>query len=85
MIRELIKLPYAYNPLEPMMSSETLQYHHDKHYSGYISNLFPELTTPSPALDSILYDEIHSANGYLFRSVLKQTQLLIKQTILLYC
>ena len=64
MIRELIKLPYAYNPLEPMMSSETLQYHHDKHYSGYISNLFPELTTPSPALDSILCEQFGSVEAF---------------------
>jgi len=39
MVHELIKLPYAYNALEPIMSTETLQYHHGKHNAGYISKL----------------------------------------------
>ena len=106
MKHELMKLPYAYDALEPMMSSETLQYHHDKHHAGYISklnnlivnsefessslveiikhgsgaifnnaaqvynhdfffsNLFPELTTPSPALDSILCEQFGSVEAF---------------------
>lgn len=39
MKHELMKLPYAYDALEPMMSAETLQYHHDKHHAGYVSKL----------------------------------------------
>lgn len=36
---ELPELPYAYNALEPVMSEETLHYHHDKHFQTYIDNL----------------------------------------------
>jgi superoxide dismutase, Fe-Mn family len=31
MKHELPDLPYAYNALEPYMSQETLEYHHDEH------------------------------------------------------
>lgn len=29
-------LPYAYDALDPYMSAETLEYHHDKHHLAYI-------------------------------------------------
>lgn len=32
-------LPYPYNGLEPQISSDTLHYHHDKHYQKYVDNL----------------------------------------------
>jgi Fe-Mn family superoxide dismutase len=34
---ELPKLPYAYDALDPYMSAETLEFHHDKHHLAYIS------------------------------------------------
>ncbi|NCO01682.1 MAG: superoxide dismutase [Epsilonproteobacteria bacterium] len=106
MVHELIKLPYAYNALEPIMSTETLQYHHGKHHAGYISklnslipgteyetkslvemikhaegaifnnaaqvynhdffwtNLSPENTTPSLALDSIINAQFGSVEAF---------------------
>lgn len=33
---ELPDLPYSYDALVPYMSAETLEYHHDKHHSGYV-------------------------------------------------
>jgi superoxide dismutase, Fe-Mn family len=33
---ELPELPYAYDALDPFMSSETLEYHHDKHHNAYV-------------------------------------------------
>lgn len=33
---ELPALPYAYDALGPYMSSETLEYHHDKHHNAYV-------------------------------------------------
>ena len=36
---ELPPLPYAYDALQPYMSAETLQYHHDKHHKAYVDNL----------------------------------------------
>lgn len=35
---ELPALPYAYDALAPVMSSETLEFHHDKHHNAYVVN-----------------------------------------------
>ena len=35
---ELPALPYAYEALQPFMSKETLEYHHDKHHQAYVTN-----------------------------------------------
>lgn len=32
----LPELPYAYDALQPYMSQETLEYHHDKHHKAYV-------------------------------------------------
>jgi len=32
----LPELPYAYDALQPYMSAETLEYHHDKHHNTYV-------------------------------------------------
>ncbi|ODA66883.1 Superoxide dismutase [Mn] [Methyloligella halotolerans] len=32
-------LPYAYDALQPYMSAETLEYHHDKHHQKYVDTL----------------------------------------------
>ena len=34
---ELPDLPYAYDALQPYMSAETLEYHHDKHHNAYVT------------------------------------------------
>src|SRR6478735_2391960 len=31
-------LPYAHDALQPYMSRETLEYHHDKHHKAYVAN-----------------------------------------------
>ena len=36
---ELIKLPYDANALEPVISKETLGFHHGKHLNAYVNNL----------------------------------------------
>ncbi len=35
---ELPPLPYAYEALQPFMSKETLEFHHDKHHQAYVTN-----------------------------------------------
>ncbi|MFW1691532.1 superoxide dismutase, partial [Acinetobacter ursingii] len=32
-------LPYAYDALEPHISKETLEFHHDKHHQTSVTNL----------------------------------------------
>lgn len=39
MTHELPDLPYAKDALEPHISAETLDYHHDKHHQAYVTNL----------------------------------------------
>ena len=36
---ELIKLPYAANALEPVISQATIEFHHGKHLQAYVNNL----------------------------------------------
>lgn len=36
---ELPELPFARNALEPHISAETLEFHHDKHHATYVTNL----------------------------------------------
>lgn len=39
MKHELPSLPYDKKALEPHISAETLEYHHDKHHATYVTNL----------------------------------------------
>jgi Fe-Mn family superoxide dismutase len=39
MAYELPALPYDYNALEPHISRETMELHHDKHHATYVTNL----------------------------------------------
>ena len=39
MLHQLPELPYAHDALEPLLSKETLEYHHGKHHAGYVNKL----------------------------------------------
>jgi Fe-Mn family superoxide dismutase len=60
MTHELAPLPYAYDALEPVIDTMTMQIHHTKHHATYVSNLnatlekFPALQTKS--IDDLLRD-----------------------------
>jgi Fe-Mn family superoxide dismutase len=43
-------LPYAYDALEPVIDTLTMQIHHDKHHAAYVANLNAALKD-SPLLD----------------------------------
>lgn len=57
---ELAPLPYAYDYLEPVIDTETMKLHHDKHHQAYVNNLnaaiakYPDL--PYGCVDCILGD-----------------------------
>ena len=36
---QLIQLPYEANALEPVISKETIGFHHGKHLQAYVNNL----------------------------------------------
>jgi Fe-Mn family superoxide dismutase len=57
---QLSPLPYAYDALEPVIDTMTMQIHHDKHHAAYVNNLnaaiekHPELGGKS--LEALLAD-----------------------------
>ncbi|MGA7373777.1 MAG: superoxide dismutase [Methyloceanibacter sp.] len=60
MVFELMKLPYSYDALEPYMSAETLQYHHDKHHQAYVDMLNKLL--PGSGFEGLSLEEIVKAS-----------------------
>ena len=60
-------LPYAYNALAPAISEETMRYHHDKHYVGYVNKL-NELIVDTPFAGQPLEDIILSADGAIYNN-----------------
>lgn len=67
MEHQLMELPFAYNALEPYMSEETLQYHHDKHHMGYINKL-NELIKDTKFSEMHLVNIIKRADGPLLNN-----------------
>jgi Fe-Mn family superoxide dismutase len=67
MTHELMKLPFSYDALEPMMSAETLRFHHDKHHGGYVSKL-NNLIVNSEFESSTLVEIIKHAEGAIFNN-----------------
>jgi len=70
MALQLPDLPYSHDALAPIMSKETLEYHHDKHHKAYVDNANKILAgTP---LDSKSIEEIvvaaHGSNPGLFNN-----------------
>ena len=65
MTHELIKLPYANDALEPVISAETIQYHHGKHLKGYVDTL-NKLLPDSDLKDASLEDIVRKAEGKLY-------------------
>ena len=60
-------LPYAYDALAPAISEETMHYHHDKHYAGYVDRL-NELIVDTPFAGQPLEDIILSADGPVYNN-----------------
>ena len=60
-------LPYAYDALAPQVSEETLRFHHDKHYVGYVNKL-NELIVDTPYAEQPLEDIVVSADGAIFNN-----------------
>ena len=54
---ELPPLPYAYDALEPVVSKETMTFHHDKHHAAYTAKL-NEGVEKDPALQGKTIEEI---------------------------
>lgn len=60
-------LPYAHDALAPAISEETMRYHHDKHYVGYVNKL-NELVAGSPYEHLALEEIVRQADGPIFNN-----------------
>ncbi len=61
------ELPYAYDALAPQISEETLRFHHDKHYVGYVNKL-NELIVDTPYAGKSLEEIVLSADGAIYNN-----------------
>ena len=59
---ELMALPYAPEALEPVISKQTLEFHHGKHLAGYVNNL-NVLLKESPLAGLSLEEIVCKADG----------------------
>ena len=59
---ELMSLPYAIDALEPVISKQTLEFHHGKHLAGYVNNL-NALLEGSPLAGLPLEEIVCKASG----------------------
>ena len=63
----LIELPYAPDALEPVISAQTLGFHHGKHLQGYVNNLNAAL--PGSEFEGLALEEIVCrASGAVFNN-----------------
>lgn len=64
---ELISLPYSPNALEPVISAETIAFHHGKHLQTYVNNLNALL--PGSGFEEMALEEIVSkSEGGIFNN-----------------
>jgi superoxide dismutase, Fe-Mn family len=64
---ELPGLPYAKSALEPHISAETLEYHHDKHHAKYVATL-NELVSGTEFAELPLEQVIRQSTGKIFNN-----------------
>ena len=63
----LISLPYSLDALAPVISAETLSFHHGKHLQGYVDNL-NKLIAGTPFEEMPLEEIVRQADGPVFNN-----------------
>src|SRR5689334_7495883 len=74
---ELPRLPYEYNALEPVISAEVMQLHHDKHHMAYVTGANAALEKLQKArnkeievdMRAVLRDLSFNVNGHLLHTL----------------
>jgi Fe-Mn family superoxide dismutase len=64
---QLPPLPYPVDALAPVISAETLQFHHDKHHKKYVDTA-NQLLQSEPTQARTLEDLVRSSSGKLFNN-----------------
>lgn len=62
---ELVKLPYSTDALEPVISKQTVEFHHGKHLAGYVATL-NSLIKGTQYEELSLVDIVKGSEGKLF-------------------
>ncbi len=65
----LPELPYAYDALTPVISAETMRFHHDKHHATYVkttNELLAQVGGAAEDLETIVVNARRSGNQKLF-------------------
>jgi Fe-Mn family superoxide dismutase len=68
---DLPDLPYDYDALEPVISSRTMQFHHDKHHRAYVETtnaLLKDAKVSPDSLESVIRAAKASGNKKLFNN-----------------
>ncbi len=65
---ELITLPYGSKDLEPVISAQTLSFHHGKHLQAYVDNLNKLLPGSGLSEDLSLEEIVCKSNGGIFNN-----------------
>lgn len=68
---DLPELPYAYDALDPYMSAETLEYHHDKHHNAYVTKgneLIEKLDHMGDTLEEVVINAHKKGEQALFNN-----------------
>ena len=69
---ELPDLPYSKDELQPYMSAETLELHHDKHHQAYVTNgnkFIEEQNLSESSINEIVINSYKSNNAPVFNNV----------------
>ena len=69
---ELPDLPYSKDALEPYMSAETLELHHDKHHLAYVTNgnkFIEEQNLSETTINDIVMNSYNNKNAPVFNNV----------------
>lgn len=68
---ELPELPYTYDALDPYMSAETLEFHHDKHHNAYVqkgNELAEAAGLSDSSLEEVVVKSFKDGNAGLFNN-----------------
>ena len=69
---ELPDLPYSKDALQPYMSTETLELHHDKHHQAYVTNgnkFIEEQNLSESSINEIVINSYKNNNAPVFNNV----------------
>lgn len=65
---ELMTLPYAQEALEPVISKETIAFHHGKHLAAYVNNLNGLASPPTPLRGEGRFEESEALKELVLNS-----------------